>query len=527
MKKNKLIILSITLMICLQNHAQISEEWVSLYTYEEGTPERPNDMVVDEQGNIYICGWTSLAGNFDFIAIKYNPLGELLWSTGILDGINEAQAICLDDAGNVYITARSNQNLGDFVALKFNTDGVLLWTQHYDNNSVDGGYDIGIGANGMVYAVGYSDSDIITMQYNPEGELQWTATFNGPEGALDIGKSLVLDQSSNVYITGYSTNVEGVGSNRDITTIKYNSEGVEQWVNLYDGGGNTADEGYEIALDEQDNVYVLGYSNDESYHSQWTTIKYTSDGNEEWVNKHYNPETLGGSPKAIAVHDSQNIYVTGSIGLGITTAKINNTGDTIWTRNYNDIHADQCGSDIITDDDGNVYLTGWVRDEVGMWTRDYGTLKYSPSGALLWDIWYAGYGEDRDDALKICLDHENNVIITGETDSGPSSYDIGTIKYSQSTSVKELNQSIAFIIYPNPTHGKIQITNSNTQINSKSQNSISKLEVVDIYGKVAECFNPYPVTRNPQLDISHFPTGIYFIRISLENQIIVKKIIKM
>ncbi len=83
------------------------------------------------------------------------------------------------------------------------------------------------------------------------------------------------------------------------------------------------------------------------------------------------------------------------------------------------------------------------------------------------------------------------------------------------------------VVYPNPTHGKFQITNSNTQINSKSQNSISKLEVVDIYGKVAECFNLYPVTRNPQLDISHFPTGIYFIRISLENQIIVKKIIKM
>ncbi len=83
------------------------------------------------------------------------------------------------------------------------------------------------------------------------------------------------------------------------------------------------------------------------------------------------------------------------------------------------------------------------------------------------------------------------------------------------------------MLYPNPTHGKIHITNSNTQINSKSQNSISKLEVVDIYGKVAECFNPYPVTRNPQLDISHLSDGIYFVRISFDNQIIVKKIIKI
>jgi hypothetical protein len=34
-------------------------------------------------------------------------------------------------------------------------------------------------------------------------------------------------------------------------------------------------------------------------------------------------------------------------------------------------------------------------------------------------------------------------------------------------------------------------------------------------------------TRNPELDLNDYPAGIYFIRIILENQIIVKKVIKI
>jgi hypothetical protein len=83
------------------------------------------------------------------------------------------------------------------------------------------------------------------------------------------------------------------------------------------------------------------------------------------------------------------------------------------------------------------------------------------------------------------------------------------------------------IIYPNPTHGKFQITNNKTQINSKIQNSNSKIEIMELFGKIVDTFIPKPGTRNPELDISHLPAGIYFVRISLEDQTIVKKIIKL
>jgi hypothetical protein len=76
-------------------------------------------------------------------------------------------------------------------------------------------------------------------------------------------------------------------------------------------------------------------------------------------------------------------------------------------------------------------------------------------------------------------------------------------------------------VFPNPGRGiySLQLTNYNLQ-------SV-RIEIVDLYGKVLYSRNLEPVTRNPQLDISNLPPGIYFIRIHLENQTIVKKIIKI
>jgi uncharacterized delta-60 repeat protein len=513
------------LLLNLQAIAQVNESWVSLYNYEGTTHEEPTDMVVDAEGNIYITGYTTSEVR-DFITIKYNASGELLWSQFYDGPIHEndvAEAVAVDDSGNVYVTGSSRtQTWGDIVIIKYSPDGEQIWLQYYDNNSTDGGYDIGIGENGMIYAVGYSNADMITLQYNPAGELQWAATYDGTaDDGLDIGKKLVLDASSNVYITGYTTGAGGVGSNREITTIKYNASGMQQWVAVYDGPGNSADEGYDIALDELNNVYVVGYSNAENSHVQFATIKYNEDGEEVWVNRYYNPETLNGSPSALAVFDSDNIYVTGSAGLGVSIVKISNAGDTVWTQQYNRGQADQKGTDIITDMDGNIYVTGWVRTESGMWSRDYGTMKYSPDGELLWDIWYQGLGVERDDPKKICLDHENNVIVTGETNTGTTSYDIGTIKYIQTAdAVEEIwHNNPDFIIHPNPTSSIFSV-----------QASVGYLQ-----GTVIEVFNLNGIkllekhikagTERMEIDVSNLQNGVYFCRLIAENKSTTQKLI--
>jgi len=72
-------------------------------------------------------------------------------------------------------------------------------------------------------------------------------------------------------------------------------------------------------------------------------------------------------------------------------------------------------------------------------------------------------------------------------------------------------------IYPNPTTGELIISNE--------QFTINNVEVFDIYGKC----HPSRVTRHAShvtLNISHLPAGVYFVKISTEEGIVVKEVIK-
>jgi hypothetical protein len=72
-------------------------------------------------------------------------------------------------------------------------------------------------------------------------------------------------------------------------------------------------------------------------------------------------------------------------------------------------------------------------------------------------------------------------------------------------------------IYPNPTTGELIIDNGELTINN--------VEIFDIYGKkiVSHTANHLPQTV---LNISHLPSGIYFLQITTEKGLVNKKVVK-
>jgi len=71
-------------------------------------------------------------------------------------------------------------------------------------------------------------------------------------------------------------------------------------------------------------------------------------------------------------------------------------------------------------------------------------------------------------------------------------------------------------IYPNPTTGQFTINNEQLIMNN--------VEVYDMVGKKLSTENCQLKTN--QIDISHLPAGVYFVRILSENRIITEKVIK-
>jgi len=72
-------------------------------------------------------------------------------------------------------------------------------------------------------------------------------------------------------------------------------------------------------------------------------------------------------------------------------------------------------------------------------------------------------------------------------------------------------------VYPNPTTGELRIANYELRVNN--------IEIFDVYGRKILSHTSL-LSSAATINISHFPTGIYFVKIYTEQGVITKKVIK-
>lgn len=97
--------------------------------------------------------------------------------------------------------------------------------------------------------------------------------YFGPDSTENMAYDIAVDNLGNVYVTGSSLSA-GMAWVYDHATVKYNSDGSEQWVARYNGPQNLYDGALSLAIDDSENVYVTGFSYIDYYHYVYTTIKY-------------------------------------------------------------------------------------------------------------------------------------------------------------------------------------------------------------------------------------------------------------
>jgi len=309
-------------------------------------------------------------------------------------------------------------------------------------------------------------------------QTQWVQRFNSLGNNDDYVTDMAIDKSGNVYLTGYeSVN----GTDQNYVTIKYNTQGIEQWVRYYDGPDHREDKPVAIAVDDSGNVIVSGssYSYNSSY--DYLTIKYNSFGDLIWTRSYTN----GLVANAMALDRKGNIYVTG-IKFGtnsedVLTIKYNRQGNLMWVREYNGTgDGFDISLSVNIDIASNIYVAGQSTENRGVLPRgiiikynengdpqwvtyspdtfvifsaiademlhvysvghsepnnntDIATLKFDSTGSLIWERKYnrADSVPDQDDFYGgFTIDNEGNPIFTCVNSDNVLRWDVATVKYN-------------------------------------------------------------------------------------------------
>jgi len=366
---------------------------------------------------------------------------------GTGNGDDRAQAIAIDSNNNIYVTGKSvgDGTVSDYVTIKYGPDSnIPLWIATYNgpNNNTDYAHAIALDSDDNVYVTGEdwgngTFHDYATIKYAPESnEPVWVARYNGTANVDDSAKAIVIDNSNNIYITGYS--IGSGGTSRNSVTIKYDAEGNELWIAIYGSGEEYYCSTEAMAIDAQDNIYVTGYLQQQSQSSDYFTIKYNADINQAvWTASYNGPGNGNDTAVAIAVDNNNNIYVTGRskgtvTGDDYATIKYDINGNEIWAARYNgpEGNNNDSASAIVIDSNDNIYVTGASCDSNGRW--DYATIKYTPdSNISVWVARYNGTGDKEDLARDVVIDSNNNIYVTGESFGSGTDYDYATVKYDQ------------------------------------------------------------------------------------------------
>lgn len=343
-----------------------------------------NGIAVDANGTAYVTGYTasfdfpttagafqtvSGAGLYSAYVVRLNATGTgLLYST-FLGGTSDqiAWGICIDNAGNAYVTG----------------------------NTTSSDFPVTMGAYQTVKNTGVA---VFIAKINPAGSALAYATFLNGTGD-DFGQALAIDANGNAYVTGHTTSTDfpttsgAYQSARSGTSAAFvtelNASGSALVYSTYLSGGGD-DYAQSIALDADHNAYIAGYT---------TSTGFASPGSFQTVS--------GGS-------------VDGFI------LKLNASGNGVFYSTY----LGGTGNDYIyavcVDSRGNAYVTGTTsstdfptrrgpfRTGMGGGVTDGFVGKLSADGKKLLYATYLG-GKDADNITSLALDEHGNVYVTGYT----------------------------------------------------------------------------------------------------------------
>ncbi|MCK4575970.1 SBBP repeat-containing protein [candidate division WOR-3 bacterium] len=338
------------------------------------------DIAVDTAGYVYVTGNTHDGAGYNWLTVKYDADGNLIWwktyDSGNGDDI--ACAVEVDNSGNVYVVGYTPDNtIHDWRYIKYDANGTVLWNKIRDwGPDVDQGcHDIVVDPlSGYFYMTGdYISSngtwDYLLVKCSPDGNCVIENGWSGGTGVNNNAWALTVDDVGNIYVTGTVWN-----ATTDWGTVKYNAFLVPQWSKIYDSGTDEYISTGAIAVDNVGCVYLAGWVENTSI--DWQIVKYLADGTFLW-NKTIDTGNNDEGARGVAVDTAGYIYVNGDLFTGTDwdcrTIKLDGNSNIQWTMTYDGDYGNDGGRGVVIDDSEFLYVVG---NSYNGTNYDYLTIKY-------------------------------------------------------------------------------------------------------------------------------------------------------
>jgi hypothetical protein len=497
--------------------------------------------------------------------------GNFRWAKS-LDGIQQnyggyGNAICTDASNNVYTTGDFKGTIdfdpnngtntltssgGQIFISKLDYTGNFIWVKNLGGPVDNIPRDIVTDQSGNIYTTGdfsgtadfdpgvgtstsisQGENDVFISKLDPGGNYLWSKSFGGP--GPDNGIAITCDRTGNVYTTGgYSLTVDfdpGPGTTNfvcsgwwDMFITKLDTSGNFLWAKTMNGKDSTSlSAGMAIVVDQAENLYTTGiYQGSVDFNPDYGTSIKTDKGNRDsFISKlgkcAISLNTVPGvtlcagknttlSASGAAVYSwtpggstTSNIVVTSSVSTVYTvTGALANDCQISEKINVSVVSNPVTGVSITNSkcpDDCSGSINAATMSGLAPFT-------YSISNGGLISIPYS--------ALCIGLYNLYTTDANGCTANNIFSIDcMNTLGFANSNNLEDVLK-----IYPNPATEKVTLDLNGKKFGYRLYNVNGQLIATNL------C-----VTNNISIDLTGFFKGIYFIEVSLENEIVREKLV--
>lgn len=294
-----------------------------------------------------------------------------------------------------------------------------IWTKNYGGTSAEGCSKIiettdgGFAIAGYTFSFGSGKSDMYLIKTDSLGNVQWTKTFGG--NGFEYAYGLEQANDGGFILAGYTTS--NALNNKNIYLVRTGSSGNLIWEKTF--GKDSVDIASSIVKSSDGNFLICGYT--QSFgagEDDIFTIKINQNGDTLWT------KTFGGSRsdigKSVVELNSTAYLFAGSTGSpGITSnnqdyylIKTGSAGNTIWTKNHGtggSLPFDWC-NDVKLISGNSIMMAGESSYNSPL---DVMLVKIDSVGNSVWKKFYGNNFYDYGNS--ICNTTEGGMIICGTT----------------------------------------------------------------------------------------------------------------